>query len=117
MNAWLVLVETGSIRGAAGHLHLSQAAVIKAIRELEQDLGASLILPSSRGFILTKSSRKSSSRKLRPPGRRTLRQRPLLATRLGAAEPRAGSPQRSRRARPSQSRPPCRSGMLQSPCR
>ncbi|MFM0208668.1 LysR substrate-binding domain-containing protein [Paraburkholderia sediminicola] len=53
LKAWLALVETGSIRGAARHLHLSQAAVTKAVRELEQDLDAPLIMRSSRGVTLT----------------------------------------------------------------
>ncbi|MGU7784377.1 LysR substrate-binding domain-containing protein [Burkholderia sp. PU8-34] len=53
LKAWLALVETGSIRGAARHLHLSQAAVTKAIRELEQDLEAPLISRSTRGVTLT----------------------------------------------------------------
>jgi len=53
LKAWQALVETGSIRGAARHLHLSQAAVTKAIRELEQDLDAPLIVRGSRGVTLT----------------------------------------------------------------
>jgi LysR family transcriptional regulator, regulator of abg operon len=53
LKAWQALVETGSIRGAARHLHLSQAAVTKAIRELERDLGAPLIVRGSRGVTLT----------------------------------------------------------------
>ncbi|KAI3606015.1 Transcriptional regulator, LysR family (plasmid) [Cupriavidus necator H850] len=53
LKAWLSLVETGSIRGAARSLHLSQAAITKAIRELEQDLDAPLIVRSSRGVTLT----------------------------------------------------------------
>ncbi|AXF24605.1 LysR family transcriptional regulator [Burkholderia pyrrocinia] len=53
LKAWLALVETGSIRGAARQLRLSQAAVTKAIRELEQDLEAPLISRSTRGVTLT----------------------------------------------------------------
>jgi LysR family transcriptional regulator of abg operon len=53
LKAWLSLVETGTIRGAARHLHLSQAAITKAIRELEEDLDAPLIVRSSRGVTLT----------------------------------------------------------------
>jgi LysR family transcriptional regulator, regulator of abg operon len=62
LKAWLALVETGSIRGAARHLHLSQAAVTKAIRELEQDLDAPLIVRSSRGVMLTECGRQLTSR-------------------------------------------------------
>ncbi len=53
LKAWLSLVETGSIRAAARHLHLSQAAISKAIRELELDLDAPLVVRSSRGVTLT----------------------------------------------------------------
>ncbi|WP_250514597.1 LysR substrate-binding domain-containing protein [Caballeronia sp. INDeC2] len=53
LKAWLGLVETGSIRSAARHLGLSQAAVTKAIRELEADLDAPLIVRGSRGVTLT----------------------------------------------------------------
>jgi LysR family transcriptional regulator, regulator of abg operon len=53
LKAWQALVETGSIRSAARRLHLSQAAVTKAIRELERDLDAPLIVRGSRGVTLT----------------------------------------------------------------
>ncbi|AQV98938.1 LysR family transcriptional regulator [Cupriavidus necator] len=53
LKAWLSLVETGSIRSAARSLHLSQAAITKAIRELEHDLDAALVVRSSRGITLT----------------------------------------------------------------
>lgn len=53
LKAWLRLVETGSIRGAARSLHLSQAAITKAVKELEEDLDAALIVRSSRGVTLT----------------------------------------------------------------
>lgn len=53
LKAWLSLVDNGSIRSAARHLNLSQAAVTKAIRELEQDVNAALVTRRSRGFTLT----------------------------------------------------------------
>lgn len=53
LRAWLSLVDTGSIRGAARQLKLSQAAVTKAIRELEADLDAPLIMRGTRGVTLT----------------------------------------------------------------
>ena len=62
LKAWLALVETGSIRGASRHLHLSQAAVTKAVRELEQDLDAPLIVRSSRGVQLTECGHQLTSR-------------------------------------------------------
>lgn len=62
LKAWLRLVETGSIRGAARSLHLSQAAITKAIRELEEDLDAPLIVRSSRGITLTECGRQLTVR-------------------------------------------------------
>ncbi|MFD1559586.1 LysR substrate-binding domain-containing protein [Paraburkholderia silviterrae] len=53
LKAWLRLVETGSIRSAARSLHLSQGAITKAVKELEEDLDAPLIVRSSRGITLT----------------------------------------------------------------
>ena len=45
--------EQGSIRAAARSLHLSQAALTKALKELEQDLGVPLVLRTARGVQLT----------------------------------------------------------------
>lgn len=53
LRAFLTTAEQGSIRAAARSLHLSQAALTKAIKELEQDLGVPLILRTARGVQLT----------------------------------------------------------------
>jgi len=53
IRAFLTTAEQGSIRAAARSLHLSQAALTKAIKELEQDLGVPLILRTARGVQLT----------------------------------------------------------------
>ena len=53
LKAFLAVAETGSIRGAARRLFLSQAALTKAMRELEDDLGAPLLQRSVRGVQLT----------------------------------------------------------------
>ncbi|WP_423456083.1 LysR substrate-binding domain-containing protein [Ottowia sp. VDI28] len=53
IRAWLRVVEVGSIRGAARSLNLTQAAVTKAIRELEEELDAPLLVRSSRGINVT----------------------------------------------------------------
>jgi LysR family transcriptional regulator, regulator of abg operon len=53
LRAFLTTVEQGSIRAAARTLHLSQAALTKAIKELEQDLGVPLVLRTARGVQLT----------------------------------------------------------------
>ena len=44
LRALLRVVETGSIRAAARTLQLSQPAVTKAIRELEAEVDAPLVL-------------------------------------------------------------------------
>ena len=53
LDAFLAAVETGSIRAAARKLFLSQSALTKALRELEQDLETPLIHRSVRGITLT----------------------------------------------------------------
>lgn len=53
LKAFLTVAEQGSIRAAARSLHLSQAALTKALKELEQDLGVSLVLRTARGVQLT----------------------------------------------------------------
>ncbi|EHP40181.1 LysR family transcriptional regulator [Cupriavidus basilensis OR16] len=62
LKAWLRLVETGSIRAAARSLHLSQAAITKAVKELEEDLDAPLVVRSSRGVTLTECGHQLTSR-------------------------------------------------------
>ena len=49
LKALAAAIETGSLRNAARSLGLSQPALTKAIRELELELGASLLVRSSRG--------------------------------------------------------------------
>ena len=55
LNAFLAAVEMGSIHGAARKLFLSQVSVTKALRDLEEDMGASLIRRSVRGITLTEA--------------------------------------------------------------
>lgn len=62
LKAWLRLADTGSIRAAARSLHLSQAAVTKAIRELEAEVDAPLVLRSSRGIEFTECGRQLTLR-------------------------------------------------------
>lgn len=62
LKAWLQLVESGSIRGAARDLHISPAAVTKAIRELEADVDAPLVVRSTRGIVFTESGRQLTVR-------------------------------------------------------
>lgn len=58
LKAFLAAVETGSIRAAARRLSLSQASLTKALRDLEESLGTSLIQRSVRGIQLTRSGTK-----------------------------------------------------------
>lgn len=53
LRALLKVAEEGSIRAAARALHLSQSALTKALRELEADLGAQLLIRSYRGVEFT----------------------------------------------------------------
>ena len=62
LRALLRVVETGSIRAAARALQLSQPAVTKAIRELEAEVDAPLVLRSSRGVELTECGRQLAVR-------------------------------------------------------
>ncbi len=53
LRAFIAIVEAGSIRAGARHLGMSQPAVTKGIRALEQELDAVLVLRSSKGITLT----------------------------------------------------------------
>lgn len=53
LRAWLKVAELRSIRAAARSLHLSQAAVTKAIKELEIELDAPLLTRSPQGIAVT----------------------------------------------------------------
>ncbi len=53
LRAWLKVAELRSIRAAARSLHLSQAAVTKAIKELETELAAPLLTRSPQGIAVT----------------------------------------------------------------
>lgn len=51
--ALTAVVEAGGIRAGARKLNLSQAAVTRALRELEQEIGTLLLIRSVRGVTLT----------------------------------------------------------------
>ncbi|WP_066341965.1 LysR family transcriptional regulator [Azohydromonas lata] len=57
LRALLAAVETGSLRNAARRLGVSQPALTKAIRELELELGAPLLLRSNTGVATTPQGR------------------------------------------------------------
>ncbi|MEL0613035.1 LysR substrate-binding domain-containing protein [Marinomonas arenicola] len=53
IEAFLAIVQNGSIRAAARHLNLSQPAVSKALKALEEEVGAPLLMRGSKGIELT----------------------------------------------------------------
>jgi Bacterial regulatory helix-turn-helix protein, lysR family len=55
MEVLVRVVETGSFSGAARQLRVGQPAVSKTIAQLEQHLGVSLLLRSSRGLTPTEA--------------------------------------------------------------
>ncbi|WP_211461348.1 LysR substrate-binding domain-containing protein [Collimonas silvisoli] len=58
LRAFVSAAEHGSIRAAARALFLSQAAVTKALRELEDDVGAALVVRTARGVQLTEDGQR-----------------------------------------------------------
>jgi LysR family transcriptional regulator, nitrogen assimilation regulatory protein len=62
IRTFALVVETGSIRRAAELLHLSPAAVSRAVSRLEADLGYALFIPSGRGIAITDAGRALSRR-------------------------------------------------------
>lgn len=57
LKYFLVVSETGSIRKAAELLHLSPAALSKAIKQFEAELNVSLLNPSGRGIVITEEGK------------------------------------------------------------
>ncbi|WP_439888315.1 LysR substrate-binding domain-containing protein [Pseudomonas sp. MBLB4123] len=53
LKALIQVAECGSIRAAARAMNLSQSALTKALRELEEDVGAELLTRSYRGIDFT----------------------------------------------------------------
>ena len=51
LQALVAAVEEGSLRGAAKRLGVSQPALTKAIRDLELELGASLLVRTTQGVV------------------------------------------------------------------
>lgn len=54
LKAFLAIHETGSLQAASQRLHISQSALSRSIKELEQDLGALLLNRGIRGTTITR---------------------------------------------------------------
>jgi LysR family transcriptional regulator of abg operon len=57
LRALQAVLETGSIRGGARKMNLSQPSLSRSIRELEDELGAPLVQRSTRGVLPTEYGR------------------------------------------------------------
>ena len=53
LRAFLELARSGSVRGAAARLHVTQPAVTAAVRSLERELRTPLVARRGRGIVLT----------------------------------------------------------------
>lgn len=58
----MVINETGSIRRAAELLRLSPAALSKAMKQLEDEAGFALLVPSGRGILVTDEGKELAKR-------------------------------------------------------
>lgn len=58
LQALVAAVEHGGIRAASRELHLSQAAVTKSLRQLEEECGTALLVRRSRGIDLTQAGQR-----------------------------------------------------------
>lgn len=55
IEQFIAVVDAGSIRGAARQLGISQPGLTRALQQLEEDLGAQLMLRGGRGVSLTEA--------------------------------------------------------------
>jgi LysR family transcriptional regulator of abg operon len=62
LQALVGVVENGSIRATAREMHLTQAALTKSLRTLEEDVGVSLLVRKSRGVVLTEAGQRLHAR-------------------------------------------------------
>ena len=62
LKALIQIADSGSIRAAAREMHLSQSALTKALRELEEEVGAELVLRSYKGVSFTPAGQALQSR-------------------------------------------------------
>lgn len=62
LQALVGVVEHGSIRAAARAMHLTQAALTKSLRQLEEEAGVALLVRQSRGVTLTPAAQRLHAR-------------------------------------------------------
>lgn len=62
LQALVGAVEHGSIRAAARAMHLTQAALTKSLRQLEDNAGVPLLVRGSRGVLLTEAGQRLHAR-------------------------------------------------------
>lgn len=62
LQALVGVVEHGSIRAAAREMHLTQAALTKSLRLLEEEAGVALLVRQSRGVVLTGAGQRLHAR-------------------------------------------------------
>jgi hypothetical protein len=62
LEVLVAVAESGGIRAASRHLSLSQAAVTKAMRLLEQEAGVPLLIRKARGITLTEPGQRLLAR-------------------------------------------------------
>ena len=62
LEVLVAVAENGGIRAASRHLNLSQAAVTKAMRLLEQEAGVPLLIRKARGITLTEPGQRLLAR-------------------------------------------------------
>jgi DNA-binding transcriptional LysR family regulator len=62
LQALVGVVEHGSIRAAARAMHLTQAALTKSLRQLEEDAGVALLVRQPRGVTLTEAGQRLHAR-------------------------------------------------------
>ncbi|WP_334159411.1 LysR family transcriptional regulator, partial [Achromobacter insolitus] len=55
LNLLLTLARTGSMRAAAQVLNVSQPALTKALRQLEEEVGTELVLRTPKGVRLAQA--------------------------------------------------------------
>jgi len=80
LQALVAVVDQGSIRAAARDMHLSQAALTKSLRLLEEQAGVALLVRQSRGVLLTEAGQRLHARASLVLRQVTLAQEELLQT-------------------------------------